>query len=240
MELKVIAGKPQTIFPKISGIIEICSEGVWSAEDLQELLEMPHEEKILLAAFDGEKPIGYAFIVASYMETLDARVASIEELGMLPEYRDSDAISELLIHAIDFSTKKKANLLEHVVSSLELWAIPAFINKNFKQSEIKADREISTLNEARLIFQNLKKNPKLNVLINQIFFETKGELDVYMIESEAEIDDLARDDPLAFSSIIAVNSEEDNNLVLEELNNIDVEWDEIGITFEFIIDMNSK
>ncbi|MHA1742841.1 MAG: hypothetical protein ACTSV6_01165, partial [Candidatus Heimdallarchaeota archaeon] len=66
------------------------------------------------------------------------------------------------------------------------------------------------------------------------FFEQNDDLESHIIESEQDLDNLPRKDPIAFGSIISVNRAEELDTILEELRKIDVEWDEIGITFDYL------
>ncbi|NHJ04598.1 MAG: GNAT family N-acetyltransferase [Candidatus Heimdallarchaeota archaeon] len=235
MAITIKQGKPKDMFKEVSSIVNECFEGVWSPEDLSQLIDIPHESQIFLVAFAGEKPVGYAYIVVDYYDTVDTKIATIQELGVLPKYRESDIASDLIENAIKFSKASNAELLEQVVSSIDQWLIPTLVTKQLKPSEIKADREISSFNEAKLILDNIKKNPKINVIMNQLFFETNNELETHMIESEYDFDEISRKDPIAFGSIISVDKADELENTLNELRNIDIEWDEIGITFDYII-----
>ena len=235
MVVKIKQGSPKQMFKEVSSIVGECFEGVWSADDLQQLINLPHEAALFLVAYKDDKPIGYAFVVADYIDALDTKIASVQELGVLPKYRESDVAESMLEKAITFSKADKAEILEQVVSSVDQWVIPTLVNKNLKPSEIKADREISTFNEAKLILGNLKKNPKLTVLMNQLFFENNDDLEAHMIESETDFDQIKRNDPIAFGSIISVEKAEELDDMLNELNKLEVEWDEIGITFDYML-----
>ncbi len=235
MTIKIIQGTPKELFKDASTIVQECFEGVWSEDDLQQLIDLPHENNLFLVAFDNDKPIGYAFVVADYVETVDTKIATIQEIGVLPDYRESEVAEEFLEKAIQFSRANKAELLEQVVSTIDLWLIPTLTKKNLKPSEIKADREISTFNEAKLILTNLRKNPKISVLMNQIFFESNDTLETHIVENEEEIDSIKRNDPIAFGSVISIDKAEDLEKTLNELKKLDVEWDEIGITFDYIL-----
>ena len=103
-----------------------------------------------------------------------------------------------------------------------------------RPSEIKADREISSFNEAKLILTNLKKNPKLRVLMNQLFFEINDELESHIIENEEDFDSITKKNPIAFGSVISIEKADDLDKTLNELKKLDIEWDEIGITFDFM------
>ncbi|MBD3192207.1 MAG: GNAT family N-acetyltransferase [Candidatus Heimdallarchaeota archaeon] len=232
MNLTIVEGSPDELYEEVSPIVEECFSGIWTAADLQKLIEITHETRTFLVAYDGEKPIGYIYLVTDYVDDLDTTVATIQELGILPKYRAPSIIEQLLSKTIAVAKEKKAKVLEQMVSSLDQWTIPTLLQQQFKPSEIKADREISTLNEARLLVQNLKKNRKINVLVNQLIFESEGEFDVQFLETESELDELARNDPIAFSSIISVD-QDNSESTLTELKNLDIEWDEIGITFEY-------
>lgn len=232
MNVKIVEGSPDELYEDVAPIVNDCFGGIWTAADLQKLTEISHETKTFLVAYDEEKPIGYIYLVTDYVEDLDATVATIQELGILPEYRGPSIIEALLSKTIAVAKKRKAKVLEQMVSSIDQWTIPALLKQKFKPSEIKADREISTLNEARLIVQNLKKNGKIDVLVNQLIFETGGEFDVQFLETESELDEITRNDPIAFSSIITVD-QDNSESTLAELKDLDIEWDEIGITFEY-------
>ncbi|MHA1126272.1 MAG: GNAT family N-acetyltransferase [Candidatus Heimdallarchaeota archaeon] len=235
MVVKIKQGSPKQMYEEISSIVSECFEGVWSAEDLLQLIELPHESKLFLVAYNDEKPVGYAFVVADYVDALDTKIASVQELGVLPKFRESEITEKLLDKAITFSKANKAEILEQVVSSVDQWIIPTLLTKNLKPSEIKADREISTFNEAKLILGNLKKNPKLTVLMNQVFFEDNDALETHMIESDTDFDQMKRNDPIAFGSIISVEKIDELDDTLNELKKLDVDWDEIGITFDYML-----
>jgi len=234
MTIKIKQGNPKELFQEVSVIVSDCFDGVWTATDLQQLIDFPHENKLFLVAYENEKPIGYAFFVVDYMDVIDTKVATIQEIGILPDYRESELAEKFLDYAIQFSKANQAELLEQVVSTIDRWLIPALIKKKMKPSEIKADREISSTNEAKLILSNLKKNPKLTVLINQLFFEQNESLESHIVENETDLDNLPRNDPIAFGSIISITKAEELDQILEELYNIGVEWDEIGITFDYL------
>ena len=235
MVITLKKGKPEELFEEVKNIVSDCFEGVWSEDDLKELIEIPHESKFFIVAYDDDKPIGYAYIVVDYVESVDTKIASIQELGVLPNFREKNVVESFLDDAIQFSKANKAELIEQVVSSVDQWIIPTLINKNLKPSEIKADREISSTNEAKLILKNLSKNPKLTVLMNQLFFEKDNELESLMIEDPNEIDDLVKNNLIAFGSIISVNKAEELEDTLNELNKLEIEWDEIGITFDYLL-----
>jgi len=235
MVVKIKQGSPKQMFKEVSSIVKECFEGVWSEEDLSQLIDLPHDSTLFLVAYDDEKPVGYAFVVADYVDALDTKIASVQELGVLPKFRKSEIAEKLLDKAITFSKANKAEILEQVVSSVDQWVIPTLITKNLKPSEIKADREISSFNEAKLILGNLKKNPKLTVLMNQLFFENKDDLETHMIESDTDFDQMKRNDPIAFGSIISVEKIDELDDTLNELKKLDVEWDEIGITFDYML-----
>jgi hypothetical protein len=235
MTIKIVQGLPKKLFKEVSPIVKDCFEGVWSENDLQQLLDLPHENNLFLVAYDDDKPIGYAFVVADYVESVDTKIATIQEIGVLPDYRESEVAADFLEKAIKFSKANKAELLEQVVSTIDQWIIPTLTKKNLKPSEIKADREISSFNEAKLILSNIKKNTKISVLMNQIFFEDNDALETHIVENEEEIDSLKRDDPIAFGSIISIDKAEDLENTLTELNKLDIEWDEIGITFDYML-----
>ena len=235
MVVKIKQGTPKKMYKEVSSIVSECFEGVWSAEDLLQLIELPHDSTLFLVAYDDEKPVGYAFVVADYVEALDTKIASVQELGVLPKFRESKIAESLLDKAITFSKANKVELLEQVVSSVDQWIIPTLVVKNLKPSEIKADREISTFNEAKLILGNLKKNPKLTVLMNQVFFENNDDLETHMVENETDFDKIERNNPIAFGSIISVEKIEELDNTLNELKKLDIEWDEIGITFDYML-----
>ncbi len=235
MTIKIVQGSPTKLYKEVSSIVSECFEGIWSAEDLLQLVEIPHEKKIFLVAYDEDKPVGYAFVVADYVEAVDTKIATIQEIGILPKFRKSEIAEDFLEKAITFSKANKAELLEQVVSTIDRWIIPTLVKKNLKPSEIKADREISSFNEAKLILGNIKNNPKLNVLMNQLFFEDNDNLESHIVESEKDFDNLPRNDPIAFGSIISIEKADDLDKTLNELKKIDVEWDEIGITFDYMI-----
>ncbi|NHJ32318.1 MAG: GNAT family N-acetyltransferase [Asgard group archaeon] len=235
MTIKIVQGLPKKLFKEVSSIVKDCFEGVWSENDLKQLLDLPHENNLFLVAYDNAKPIGYAFIVADYVESVDTKIATIQEIGVLPKYRESEVAEDFLEKAIQFSKANKAELLEQVVSTIDQWIIPTLAKKNLKPSEIKADREISSFNEAKLILTNIKKNPKITVLMNQIFFEDNDELETHIVENEDEIDSIKRNDPIAFGSIISIDKADDLENTLNELKKLDIEWDEIGITFDYML-----
>ncbi|MFW9925042.1 MAG: GNAT family N-acetyltransferase [Candidatus Thorarchaeota archaeon] len=235
MTITLKQGIPKELAKEVTSIVNDCFDGVWSSEDLQQLVEIPHESQLFIVAYDGSNPIGYAYIVADYVESVDFKIATIQELGMLPDYRESDVAGLLIEDAIKFSQSCKAELVEQVVSSLDQWIIPTLISKNLKPSEIKADREISTFNEAKLILNSLRKNPKLNVIMNQLFFETNNDLETHLVDNESDFADIPRNDPIAFGSIISVDKSDELDSTLNELKKINVEWDEIGITFDYKI-----
>lgn len=235
MVIKIKQGTPKQLYKDVSPIVSDCFEGVWTAKDLEELIGIPHDSKIFFVAYDNDKPVGYAFVVANYVDAVDAKIASVQELGVLPQFRESEVANGLLDKAIQFSKTSKAELLEQVVSSIDQWIIPTLVNKNLKPSEIKADREISSSKEAKLILTNLKKNNKINVIMNQLFFESDNKLESHMIEEESDLDGIERNGLIAFGSIISVEKTEELDTTLNELSSIDVEWDEIGITFDYYI-----
>ena len=109
------------------------------------------------------------------------------------------------------------------------------MKKNLKPSEIKADREISSFNEAKLILNNIKNNPKISVLMNQIFFEDNNKLETHIIENEEDFDDIKRNDPILFGSIVSLDKADDLENTINELKKLDIEWDDIGITFNYIL-----
>ncbi len=235
MTLKIKQGTPEQLHKDVSSIVSECFEGIWSAKDLEELIGIPHDSKMFFVAYDSDKPVGYAFVVADYFDAVDAKIASIQELGVLPQFRESEVASGLLDKAIQFSKTNKVELLEQVVSSIDHWIIPTLVNKNLKPSEIKADREISSSKEAKLILTNLKKSDKINVIMNQLFFESDNKLESHMIEEEADLDGIKRNGLIAFGSVISVDKTEELESTLNELSSIDIEWDEIGITFDYYI-----
>ncbi|NHJ84840.1 MAG: GNAT family N-acetyltransferase [Asgard group archaeon] len=235
MAIKIEQGDPQKYFKEISSIVGDCFEGVWSADDLKQLIEIPHENKIFFVAYADDKPIGYAFVVADYVDELDAKIATIQEIGLLPEHRDTAIVDDLIDQAIHFSRASKAELLEQIVSSIDQWIIPNLMKKNLKPSEIKADREISSFNEAKLLLTNLRKSSKLNVLMNQVFFESNNDLESQIIENDEDFENMPRNDPIAFGSIISIDKADDLENTLEELNKLEIEWDEIGITFDYLL-----
>ncbi len=235
MTVKIKQGTPAKLFKEVSPIVSECFEGVWSEKDLKELIGIPHDSKIFFVAYKDDKPVGYAFVVANYVDAVDAKIASVQELGVLPQYRETEVVDELLDKAIQFSKTNKVELLEQVVSSIDQWIIPNLVNKNLKPSEIKADREISSSNEAKLILTNLKKSDKINVIMNQLFFESDNKLESQMIEEESDLDGIERNGLIAFGSVISVEKTEELESTLNELSSIDIEWDEIGITFDYYI-----
>ncbi|MHA1211347.1 MAG: GNAT family N-acetyltransferase, partial [Candidatus Heimdallarchaeota archaeon] len=117
MTLKIVQGTPKKLYKEISSIVNECFDGVWSAEDLSQLLEIPHETKTFIVAYKDDKPVGYAFIVADYIDAVDTKIATIQEIGVLPKYRDSELAESFLDKAIQFSKANKAELLEQVVST---------------------------------------------------------------------------------------------------------------------------
>ena len=234
MVIKIVQGSPEKLYKEVSSIVADCFEGVWSTEDLLQLVKIPHENKLFLVAYDNGNPVGYAFIVADYIDTVDTKIATIQEIGVLPKYRDSEIADNFLEKALLFSKVVKAELLEQIVSSIDQWLIPVLLNRKLRPSEIKADREISSFNEAKLILTNLKKNPKLKVLMNQLFFEINNELESHIIENEEDFEAITKKNPIAFGSVISVEKTDDLDKTLNELNKIDIEWDEIGITFDFM------
>ncbi|TET27344.1 MAG: N-acetyltransferase [Candidatus Heimdallarchaeota archaeon] len=235
MAIKIVQGTPKKLYKEVSSIVKECFEGIWSEDDLSQLLKLPHENKLFLVAYDDEKPVGYAFIVADYDESIDTKIASIQEIGVLPEFRESDIAENFLDKAIQFSKANKADLLEQIVSTIEQWIIPTLMKKNLKPSEIKADREISSFNEAKLILNNIKNNPKISVLMNQIFFEDNNKLETHIIENEEDFDDIKRNDPILFGSIVSLDKADDLENTINELKKLDIEWDDIGITFNYIL-----
>lgn len=235
MVIKIVSGTPQKLYSEVSAIVEKCFEGIWTAEDLQQLVDIPHESKIFMVAYDDENPVGYAYIVADYIDAVDTKIATIQEIGVLPEFRDSEIVGDFIKQAIKFSKSNKAELLEQVISTIDQWLIPSLLQQNLKPSEIKADREITNTNEAKLIVENLKKNAKLNVIMNQLFFEVNNELDTQIIESDDELNSVTREGLIAFGSIISIDKAEDLDNTLNELNSLEIEWDEIGITFDYML-----
>ncbi|NHJ39754.1 MAG: GNAT family N-acetyltransferase [Asgard group archaeon] len=234
MAIKYIEGSPEKLYKEVTTIVADCFEGIWSAEDLLQLIEIPHENKLFLIAYDNDKPVGYAFVVADYFDAVDTKIATIQEIGVLSEYRDSEIADVFIEKALLFSKGSNAELLEQIVSTIDQWLIPVLLNKKLRPSEIKADREISSFNEAKLILNNLRKNPKLKVLMNQLFFEVDNELESYIIESEEDFETITKKNPIAFGSVISVEKTDDLDKTLKELNKIEIEWDEIGITFDFM------
>ncbi len=235
MAIKIVQGTPKKLYKEVSPIVKDCFEGVWTEKDLLQLLDLPHENNLFLVAYEEDKPVGYAFIVADFEESVDTKIATIQEIGVLPEFRESEIAENFLEKAIQFSKATKAEYLEQVVSTIDQWLIPAFVKKNLKPSEIKADREISSFNEAKLILTNIKKNSKISVLMNQLFFENNDELETHIVENEADFDLIKRNDPIAFGSIISIDKADDLENTLTELKNLDIEWDEIGITFNYML-----
>ncbi len=235
MTIKIVQGTPKKLYKEVSPIVKDCFEGVWTEEDLLQLLDLPHENNLFLVAYKEDKPVGYAFVVADYDESVDTKIATIQEIGVLPEFRESEIAENFLDKAIQFSKVTKAEYLEQVVSTIDQWLIPAFVKKNLKPSEIKADREISSFNEAKLILTNIKKNSKITVLMNQLFFEDNDELETHIVENEADFELIKRNDPIAFGSIISIDKADDLENTLTELKNLDIEWDEIGITFNYML-----
>ena len=236
MAIKIVQGQPEKLYKEVIKIVDECFEGIWSAQDLKQLIELPHENKLFMVAYDNEKPIGYAFLVADYIETLDVKIATIQEIGLLPSYRNSEVAGNFLENAIQFANTNKAELLEQVVSTVDQWLIPTLLKKNLKPSEIKADREISSFNEAKVIIKSIRKNPKLNVIMNQLFFESGNELEAQIIENEDDFNELPRKDPIAFGSVISIEKTEDLDKILKELKKTSIEWDEIGITFDYLLE----
>ncbi len=235
MTIKIVQGTPKKLYKEVSPIVKDCFEGVWTEEDLLQLLDLPHENNLFLVAYKEDKPVGYAFVVADYDESVDTKIATIQEIGVLPEFRESEIAENFLDKAIQFSKVTKAEYLEQVVSTIDQWLIPAFVKKNLKPSEIKADREISSFNEAKLILTNIKKNSKITVLMNQLFFEDNDDLETHIVENEADFELIKRNDPIAFGSIISIDKADDLENTLTELKNLDIEWDEIGITFNYML-----
>ncbi|MCK5157614.1 MAG: GNAT family N-acetyltransferase [Candidatus Heimdallarchaeota archaeon] len=235
MTIKIVQGTPKKLYKDVSPIVKDCFEGVWTEKDLLQLLDLPHENNLFLVAYNEDKPVGYAFVVADFDESVDTKIATIQEIGVLPEFRESEIAEDFLDKAIQFSKVTKAEYLEQVVSTIDQWLIPAFVKKNLKPSEIKADREISSFNEAKLILTNIKKNPKITVLMNQLFFEDNDDLETHIVENEADFELIKRNDPIAFGSIISIDKADDLENTLNELKNLDIEWDEIGITFNYML-----
>jgi len=235
MTIKIVQGTPKKLYKEVSPIVKDCFEGVWTEKDLLQLLDLPHENKLFLVAYEEDKPVGYAFVVADYDKSVDTKIATIQEIGVLPEFRESEIAEDFLDKAIQFSKATKAEYLEQVVSTIDQWLIPAFVKKNLKPSEIKADREISSFNEAKLILTNIKKNSKITVLMNQLFFEDNDKLETHIVENEADFELIKRNDPIAFGSIISIDKADDLENTLTELKNLDIEWDEIGITFNYML-----
>ncbi|NHK30309.1 MAG: GNAT family N-acetyltransferase [Asgard group archaeon] len=234
MAIKIIQGTPNKLYKEVSSIVADCFEGIWSAEDLLQLVEIPHENKLFLVAYDDDKPIGYAFVVADYFDAVDTKIATIQEIGVLPDFRDSEIADKFIEKALQFSKVTKAELLEQIVSTIDQWLIPVLLKRKMRPSEIKADREISSFNEAKLILTNLKKNPKLKVLMNQLFFEINDDLESHIIENEEDFDSITKKNPIAFGSVISIEKTDDLDKTLNELKKLDIEWDEIGITFDFM------
>ncbi|MCK5046552.1 MAG: GNAT family N-acetyltransferase, partial [Candidatus Heimdallarchaeota archaeon] len=235
MTIKIVQGTPKKLYKDVSPIVKDCFEGVWTEKDLLQLLDLPHENNLFLVAYEEDKPVGYAFVIADYDKSVDTKIATIQEIGVLPEFRESEIAEDFLDKAIQFSKVTKAEYLEQVVSTIDQWLIPAFVKKNLKPSEIKADREISSFNEAKLILTNIKKNPKITVLMNQLFFEDNDDLETHIVENEADFELIKRNDPIAFGSIISIDKADDLENTLNELKKLDVEWDEIGITFNYML-----
>ncbi|NHJ46823.1 MAG: GNAT family N-acetyltransferase [Asgard group archaeon] len=235
MTIKIVQGTPKKLYKDASTIVEKCFEGIWTAEDLMQLIEIPHENKMFFVAYDDSKPVGYAFVVADYFDAVDTKIATIQEIGVLPGYRDSKVAEDLLDKALLFSKATKAELLEQIVSSIDQWIIPLLLKLKMRPSEIKADREISSFDEAKLILANLRKNPKFTVLMNQLFFEANNNLESVIVENEDEFDKIKRKDPIAFGSIISIDKTDELDNILKELSNVEVEWDEIGITFDYML-----
>lgn len=235
MTIKIVQGTPKKLYKEVSPIVKDCFEGVWTEKDLLQLLDLPHENNLFLVAYEEDKPVGYAFVVADYDKSVDTKIATIQEIGVLPEFRESEIAEDFLDKAIQFSKATKAEYLEQVVSTIDQWLIPAFVKKNLKPSEIKADREISSFNEAKLILTNIKKNPKITVLMNQLFFEDNDDLETHIVENEADFELIKRNDPIAFGSIISIDKADDLEKTLNELKKLDIEWDEIGITFNYML-----
>jgi hypothetical protein len=240
LEIKITQGLPDKLFNQVAPIVEECFEGIWSAKDLQKLLEMPHDSKIMLVASDNDKTIGYCYLAIDYDDILDAKIASIQEICVLPDYRETDASTTLLKEAIEFAKKQEVDVLEQTSSSLDQWIIPSLLSEKFIPSEIKADREISTLNEVKLLSKKLSHNKNLNVLANQVIYEQEGELDVHLFENEAEFDEMTKENLVAFSSIVSLNGVAPLEESLNELNEIDVEWDEINVTFNYYLSNKLK
>ena len=71
--------------------------------------------------------------------------------------------------------------------------------------------------------------------MNQLFFENNDELETHIVENEADFDLIKRNDPIAFGSIISIDKADDLENTLTELKNLDIEWDEIGITFNYML-----
>jgi len=235
MTIKIVQGTPKKLYKEVSPIVKDCFEGVWTEKDLLQLLDLPHENNLFLVAYEEDKPVGYAFVVADYDKSVDTKIATIQEIGVLPEFRESEIAEDFLDKAIQFSKATKAEYLEQEVSTIDQWLIPAFVKKNLKPSEIKADREISSFNEAKLILTNIKKNSKITVLMNQLFFEDNDKLETHIVENEADFELIKRNDPIAFGSIISIDKADDLENTLTELKNLDIEWDEIGITFNYML-----
>ena len=235
MTIKIVQGTPKKLYKEVSPIVKDCFEGVWTEKDLLQLLDLPHENNLFLVAYEEDKPVGYAFVVADYDKSVDTKIATIQEIGVLPEFRESEIAEDFLDKAIQFSKATKAEYLEQVVSTIDQWLIPAFVKKNLKPSEIKADREISSFNEAKLILTNIKKNPKITVLMNQLFFLDNDDLETHIVENEADFELIKRNDPIAFGSIISIDKADDLEKTLNELKGLDSEWDDISITFNYML-----
>ena len=71
--------------------------------------------------------------------------------------------------------------------------------------------------------------------MNQLFFESDNKLESQMIEEESDLDEIKRNGLIAFGSVISIEKTEELESTLNELSSIDIEWDEIGITFDYYI-----
>ncbi|MCG3253286.1 MAG: hypothetical protein KAX09_05510, partial [Candidatus Heimdallarchaeota archaeon] len=75
MTIKIVQGTPKKLYKEVSPIVKDCFEGVWTEKDLLQLLDLPHENNLFLVAYEEDKPVGYAFVVADYDKSVDTKIA---------------------------------------------------------------------------------------------------------------------------------------------------------------------
>ncbi|MEA2070246.1 MAG: GNAT family N-acetyltransferase [Asgard group archaeon] len=234
MTYTITSGPAEKMFPQVSAIVLECFEGVWTADDLQQLINIPHDSKIFFVAKDeSDNIIAYIFLATDYIEDINAKITTVQELGVLPDFRTEELLEDLIQNSIDYATQQKAVLIEQFVSTIDHWLIPYLLHFGFQATEIKADKEIIEKNEAKIMLQKLEQTPQLEILMNQLFFEKDEELEAIMIESDEDINTIDKNQPLAFGSIINVKHPDELEQTLRELTNCGIEWDEISITFNY-------